>query len=100
MASTLIGFMNPPDSTFWLVAWCKSSLSPEPSAFENRRPRSFDSRHSRRRLLGSGEVIQVAPLTLRRQRRERALETWKRDGDGREEMLFKMTWNIYGSDGG
>src|SRR5438132_8882358 len=47
----------------------------EPSAFENRRDRLFDSRHPCRRLLGCGKVVQVTPLPPRRQRLEGALET-------------------------
>src|SRR5438876_7002095 len=47
----------------------------EPSAFEYRGPRLFDSRRPRRRLLGRGKVVQVTPLPPRRQRLEGALET-------------------------
>src|SRR6266700_3790292 len=47
----------------------------EPSAFEYRRHRLFDSRHSCRRLLGCSKVVQVTPLPPRRQRLEGALKT-------------------------
>src|SRR5215831_6443362 len=47
----------------------------EPSAFEYRRRRLFDSRHPCRRLLGCAKVVQVTPLPPRRQRLEGALET-------------------------
>src|ERR1700737_1714211 len=47
----------------------------EPSAFKYRGHRLFDSRRSRRRLLGRGKVVQVTPLSPRRQRVEGALET-------------------------
>src|SRR5213078_2336345 len=47
----------------------------EPSAFEYRRHRLFDSRHPCRRLLGGGKVVQVTPLPPRRQRLKGALET-------------------------
>jgi hypothetical protein len=47
----------------------------EPSAFEYRGHRLFDSRRPRRRLLGRGKVVQITPLPPRRQRLEGALET-------------------------
>src|SRR4051812_44640288 len=42
----------------------------EPSAFEYRRHRLFDSHHPRCRLLGRGKVVQVTPLPPRSQRLE------------------------------
>src|SRR5437868_523583 len=47
----------------------------EPSAFEYRGHRLFDSRRPRHRLLGRGKVVEVTPLPPRRQRLECALET-------------------------
>src|SRR5882762_4004438 len=47
----------------------------EPSAFEYRRHRFFDSRYPCRRLLGGGKVVQVTPLPPRRQRLKGVLET-------------------------
>src|SRR5690348_10702015 len=46
----------------------------EPSAFEYRRHRLFDSRRPRGRLFGRGKVAQVTPLPTRCQRLEGALE--------------------------
>src|ERR1700733_2488230 len=58
---------------------CRAALSLAPlqesSTLEYRRHRFFDSRHSRRRLLGRGKVVEVTPLPPRRQRLEGALET-------------------------
>lgn len=47
----------------------------EPSAFEYRGHRFVDSGRPRRRLLGRRKVVQVTPLTPRRQRLEGVLET-------------------------
>src|SRR6185437_11137562 len=47
----------------------------EPSAFEDCRPRFVDSRRSRCRLFGRGEVVEVASLPSRRQCLEGLLET-------------------------
>jgi len=58
-----------------IVANSDSVSLEEPSAFEYRGDRLFDSRRPRRRLLGRGKVVQVAPLPPRRQRLESALET-------------------------
>ena len=47
----------------------------EAFAFEYRGHRLFDPCHPRRRLPGSGKMVEVTPLPPRRQRLEGALET-------------------------